>query len=215
MAPTALLVPPDAALLNCTPRSLYGKFRPQNSCCLQSWLSWAAPLNCTPWSAWEKSGPRTHATRRLGCPVLAALQHYPPGAHAWKDLVPPHLQELPWLQVAQHQQASLRALTACRLGSSIPAAAARAPGSPHPNSSRPQGLCCLVGTTCFRPTGFAAPRASSTCYSVPRASHHTSKQTPGFAILLAPGGFPPHRAQRPSLPTVPTVPDSKRALTPC
>jgi hypothetical protein len=48
-----------------------------------------------------------------------------------------------------------------------------------------------------------------TQYQEPATTHLCEPQAPGFAILLAPGVFPPYRAWRPSLPT---VPDSKRAL---
>jgi hypothetical protein len=75
--------------------------------------------------------------------VLLCLQHYwttflepKPGRQGpepllSKGLVPLCLQQLPLLQVAQHQQASLWAKAACRLGSPTPAAA-MAPGTPHP-----------------------------------------------------------------------------------
>jgi hypothetical protein len=43
--------------------------------------------------------------------------------------------------------------TAHGLCSPVPAAAAMVPGSP----SRPQGLCCLVGTRWFKPGGFPGP----------------------------------------------------------
>jgi hypothetical protein len=106
-------------------------------------------------------------TLRLGSPVLAVqctiLLQPTPRKQALElplpeGLVPLCLQQLPWLHLAQHQQASLKAHVACGLVSPTPATAAMAPGSPCPNVSRPQGLCYLLGTRQFKPTSFAAPQ---------------------------------------------------------
>jgi hypothetical protein len=82
--------------------------------------------SCGSW----KPAPGKQAPRlllpRLGSPVLAALLHCPPGACT--------------------QQAGPINPDAHRLGSPMPAAAAVAPESPCPNTSRPQGLCCLLDT---------------------------------------------------------------------
>jgi hypothetical protein len=104
-----------------------------------------------------------------------------------KGLIPPHLQQLLWLQVALHQQASLRALTVCKLGSLLPAAAAVTPGSPLPNTRRPQSICCLVDTKQLKLTGFAAPWVPSICFSVPGTCHQTSKWTPGSGLCYSAG----------------------------
>jgi hypothetical protein len=192
------------------------EIRPQNSHCLQAWFSWAGaaePLNCTPWSPCRKSGPRAPAIRRLGRPCLqcycTTLLEPMIGKQAQelllsKGLVLPCLQQLPWLQVAQHQQASLRGCAPCKLGSPMPAPAALPLGSPHPNTSRPQGFCCLVGTRRVKPTDLAAPQVPSTCYSVPEACH-TPKWTPSSRLCYSASArrLPsPHRmeAQPPHCP---------------
>jgi hypothetical protein len=102
--------------------------------------------------------------------------------------------------------------TACRLYSPKLEEAVVAPRSPHPNISRPQGLCFLVGTRQFKPARLSHryPQLATQCHE-PATIHASEHQAPGLANLLAPGGFPPHKAWRPSLPT---VPDSKRILAP-
>jgi hypothetical protein len=69
------------------------------------------------------------------------------------------------------------------------AAAAVAPGSPHPCTSRSQGLCCLAGTRRFKPTSFTAPQAQR---QEPAATHTSEPQMPHFTVL---------RCQEASLPT--------------
>jgi hypothetical protein len=54
-----------------------------------------------------------------------------------KGLDPLCLQKLLWLLVAQHQQAGLLCCLQSRVP--VPDAAAMTPGSPSPNTSRPQG----------------------------------------------------------------------------
>jgi hypothetical protein len=54
------------------------------------------------------------------------------------------------------------------------------------------------------------PQLATQCQE-PTTTHLSEPQALGFATLLVPGGFPPHRAWRPSLPT---VPDNQTALTP-
>jgi hypothetical protein len=151
--------------LNCAPSQQSG-LRTPAACRLGSPKLVAVPLNCSPQSLGQQSSFRTPAACRLGSPVLTAATVAP---------------------VAWWQQAGLRALITCRLGSPVPAAAAVAPGCPCPNASRPQGLCCLVGTRWFKPSGFASPWVPSTCYSVPGASHHTPKWTPGSRLCYFAG----------------------------
>jgi hypothetical protein len=118
-------------------------------------------------SSWQ-ADPRTPATRRHGSPVPAAPLYCHPEVH---DCL-----------------AGPRTPATCRLGSSMPEAAAMASGSPCPHISRPQGVCCILGTRQFKPASFAAPWVSSAWYSVPGAYCHTHSEplAPCFAILLVP-----------------------------
>jgi hypothetical protein len=68
-----------------------------------------------------------------------------------------------------HKPHRLQEAQACQLCSPMPAAATVAPRSLCPNTSRPQDLYSLASIGRFKPTGFAAPWASSTLYSVPGA----------------------------------------------
>jgi hypothetical protein len=79
----------------------------------------------------QQAGPRAPAIQRPGSPEL-------------------------WLLIARGHE-SLRALTACKLGSPVAAAAAVASRSPCPSASRLQGLCCFADARRFKPSGFAAP----------------------------------------------------------
>jgi hypothetical protein len=123
----------------------------------------AAPLNCAPWSPCRKSDPRAPATQRIGYPMLAALLHYPSGAHPWK--------------------VSPRSSNAQRLGSPMPAAAARAPRNPAPNTRRPQYLCCLGGTR------HSSLLALLTHWYPQLATHlnDTPKWTPGSSLCYSTG----------------------------
>jgi hypothetical protein len=66
-----------------------------------------------------------------------------PTAHRLRSYMPAAVAIAPG---SLYQQAGPRPPTVQRLDSSVPAAAAMAPGSPCSNTSRPQGLHCLVGT---------------------------------------------------------------------
>jgi hypothetical protein len=151
-----------------------------------------APLHCTPWNPSQQSGPRTPATTRLGSPKSAA------------DSV-----DSSW----QNQQAGPRPPAACRFGFPMPAPAAVSPWSPCPKTCRPQGLHCLVGARWLKPATLLPPRSpqlATQCQEF-ATTHLSEPKTPGFAILLVPRGFPPHRAWRPSIPT---ASDIKRDFAP-
>jgi hypothetical protein len=144
-------------------------------------------------------GTQSSSTRKHGPPVLAALLHYPPGTHVWKAV---------W-----------------RLGSSIPAAVAKAPGSlracsacklgswkPTPNASRPQGLHCLMSTRRFKPTTLLPqryPQLATQCQEP--ATIYLSELQALLFYWCQEASFPiEHRG-----PELLTVPDSKRACAPC
>jgi hypothetical protein len=128
--------------------------------------------------------------------------HYPPGAHTWKpgpripaawrlgSPVPAAVAVAPGSPAPVSKQASGLVMLAGLGLLCPPQLAAMAPGILLPNASKPQDLCCFVGTRQFKSAGLAASQIPSTCYSVPGTCHHTPKWTPGsgFTILLAPGG---------------------------
>jgi hypothetical protein len=121
-----------------------------------------------------------------------------------KSLVSPCLQKLLCLK----QQTGPGLLLPA--GALVLVEATAAPESPCLNTSRPQELHCLLGTRQFKPSSFASPQASSTCYSVsgdyPQACSHPSEpQAPCLAILLVPGVFFPHRPQNPFCGRVPVA----------
>jgi hypothetical protein len=146
------------------------------------------------------------------CPDPCLLQHDcttllepVPGKQAPELLlsegfVPLCLQQLPWLQVAQCQQVSLRAHTACKLGSlclqQLPwllethalmqvepkaSAALWAPDNSRLQALLPHGYLQLV-----------------TQGQEPATAPLSEPQAPGFAVLMAPRGLSPHSAWRPS-----------------
>jgi hypothetical protein len=155
--------------------------------------------------------------------VPLCLQHYcttllepTPGKQApefllYEVLVSLCLQQLPWLQVAQHQQASLRSHTTCGLGSLAPAVAAVAPGSPCTNASRPQDYHCLVGTRQFKPTSSAASWVPplATQGQKPATTHPCELQAPGFVTFWHQEASFPTEHRGPALPTVPDTPKRK------
>jgi hypothetical protein len=75
-----------------------------------------------------------------------------------------------------------------------------APGSPSPNTSRPLGLCYLVGTRDSNLLALLPHRYIQLAIHClePAIRHISEPQVLGFAIFLAPEGFPPHRACWPS-----------------
>jgi hypothetical protein len=167
----------------------------------------------------QQSGSGTPAAHRLGSPELAAatvpgslFQQVGAKAPTTQRLGPLCLKHLLWLLVAWCQQAGLRALATCRLKFPMPTAAAMAPGSPCPNASRPHGLPCLwaPGDSSWLALLPHRHPQLATQSQEPAITHLRKPQAAGFAILMVPGGFLLHTAQRTSLPT---VLDSKRTLT--
>jgi hypothetical protein len=129
------------------------EIRPQNSCCLKVWFSRAklevASQNYVPWSPCGTSGPRTPNNCKFSSPELSWQQRHGtalPKVHTrnpalrpqlTKGLFPPWQKQVPWLQVAQRQQASLKTLNACRPGSPTSTAAVVSPWNLLPNGNRP------------------------------------------------------------------------------
>jgi hypothetical protein len=124
-------------------------------------------LYCASRSLCWQTAPRAPAACKPVTPMTAVLLNWVPRSLCWK--------------------AGPRAPTAHRLCSPVTAPAAVAHGSPWPNTSRPQGLCCLVGTRGFKPAGFAAPWASSTCHTVPGGHCHICKWIPSSTLCYSAG----------------------------
>jgi hypothetical protein len=160
------------------------EIRPQNSRCLHAWLSRASssatdlcflkPMqeirpqkSCSP-KAWLPHACITTALP-FWSPHLESRSQNSSCPKAWFPCVCSSCHGYRWPSTASN----LRALAACRLGSPMPAPSTMPLESQCLNASRPQGLSSLVGTTRFKPTGFAAPQVPSTCYTVPGACHHT------------------------------------------
>jgi hypothetical protein len=104
--------------------------------------------------SWQ-TGPRTPGVCKLGSPVPLAVLQWALGS----------------LLLSSRTQNS----RCPQYFFSHNAAAAVAPGSPHPGTSRTHGLCSLVDTRRFKPSGFAALLPPSSSYSVPGAWHHMCK----------------------------------------
>jgi hypothetical protein len=124
-----------------------------------------------PGSPHQQASPRAPAASRAGFALLWLQQHL-------------------WLVEAGTWKVGPRTPAAHRLGSPMPAAAAMLPGSPHPNRSRPQALCCIESTRWFKPTGqpawsasFADPRGTlNFLLSASSLLSHTSE--PHAHVLL-------------------------------
>jgi hypothetical protein len=178
--PAGLVPPCWQQLLYCTPGSPHQQESPGASAAhrLCSHVTRAALwlLDACTWQA----DPRISTAHRPGslAPAAAAVA---PGSLCW--------------------QAGHRVPIAWWLGSSMPAAASVAPGSWCPNTSRHQGFHCLV----------EAPDNSSLLALLPHGhpqlttqgqktttTHASEPQVPHFTLLLVPGGFPPHKAWKPS-----------------
>jgi hypothetical protein len=104
---------------------------------------------------------------------------------------------------------------ACRLCSQ-PAAAAVASGSPHPRASTASWAPDDLSSPDLLP--YRYPQLTTQCQG-PATTHPRESQALGLAILLVPGGFPPHRAQRPSTPhcyckRAPALPSKSRNSSP-
>jgi hypothetical protein len=92
--------------------------------------------------------------------------------------------------------------TACRFCSSKLAAAIVTPESPHTNASRPQAAAAWwtpddSSPPALLPHGYS--QLATQCQK-PATIHPSESQAPGLVNLLVPGGFPSHRALRPSTP---------------
>jgi hypothetical protein len=77
-----------------------------------------------------------------------------------------------------------------------------APGNPHRNASRLQGLHCWWvphDSSLLALLPHRYPQLASQCRE-PTTTYLSEPQALGFVILLAPGGFHPHRAWRTTTP---------------
>jgi hypothetical protein len=187
------------------------EIRCQNFCCPQAWFSQAElaaqPLNCVPWSPCKKSDHRSAACRfgstkpaavLLNCASWSPYRKSGPRAPALRRLgfsTPVFVVPGSSAPVASKFQASH-----C-LKIWVPFISISYHGSwkTTPHSNRPQGLHCLMDTRWFKPAGFAAPQFPqlATQCQEPATTHLNETQATGFALLLAPGGFPPQKAWRP------------------
>jgi hypothetical protein len=95
------------------------------------------------------------------------------------------------------------------------AAASMAPGSPYPMQADPRASVALWAPDDSSPPDLLSHRYPqlATQFQEPVTIHLSETQAPGFAIPLMPGGFLPHRAQRPNIP--PLTLSVREPLLPC